>query len=237
VSSAINSGRLDNQPIVPVREAYRLWSRVYDSQPNPMIALEERHLEALLPDLRGRRIVDAGCGTGRWLSRLTGRDAKELLGIDSSPEMLDRATARHTGAKLLLGSCERLPLRNAIADVVLSSFVIGYLDSLPRFAAELRRIVRPGGLLLISDLHPVTAVRKGWQRSFSSQQGRVVVQSRFWSLSAVVKAMEIEGFHMTALVEPCFGDHEFRFFEASGKRELFQDLAGQPAIAILAFKL
>jgi hypothetical protein len=50
--------------------AYRLWSRVYDAQPNPMVSVEERYLESLIPDLRGRTVLDVGCGSGRWLERL-----------------------------------------------------------------------------------------------------------------------------------------------------------------------
>jgi cytosine/adenosine deaminase-related metal-dependent hydrolase/SAM-dependent methyltransferase len=217
-------------------EGYSLWSRVYDSQPNPMIALEERYLGSLIPDLRGRVVVDAGCGSGRWLERLADRGADRMVGIDSSPEMLACAAARQTRAELFLGSCERLPLGGSVADFVLSSFVIGYLSSLSQFAAELRRVLVPGGRVLISDLHPATALRYDWRRSFSTRQGKFAVESRFWPVEAVVNSLKSEGFRLVTHIDPCFAEPEFELFEATGKAETFRALAGQPAIAILAFE-
>ena len=61
--------------IVEVEEGYRRWSEVYDDAPNPLLALEERVLGPLLAEVRGERVVDLGCGTGRWLARLQEREA------------------------------------------------------------------------------------------------------------------------------------------------------------------
>jgi cytosine/adenosine deaminase-related metal-dependent hydrolase/SAM-dependent methyltransferase len=235
-TAAIPDSKPAEQPLLSPLEGYRLWSRVYDSQSNPMISLEERHLEPLVPDLRNRIAVDTGCGTGRWLQRLSVRRPSRLIGIDCSPEMLALAAARHPQADLFLASCESLPLRDQIADLVLVSFVIGYLDTLACFAAELRRIIAPGGRVLISDLHPETAASNGWQRSFSLQQQSFAVDSRFWSVADVVRALESEGFRLSLHLEPGFGDPERRLFEAAGKSEAFHALAGQPALSILVFE-
>src|SRR5690606_22097258 len=50
--------------------AHALWAETYDRSPNPLLALEERLLPPLLPDLRGLTALDAACGAGRWLGRL-----------------------------------------------------------------------------------------------------------------------------------------------------------------------
>ena len=60
------------------REGFSRWSEVYDDQPNPLLALEERFLAELLPDVRGLDVVDIGCGTGRWLARLASQGASQL---------------------------------------------------------------------------------------------------------------------------------------------------------------
>ena len=78
---------------VPAHEAFRLWAEVYDSQSNPMLALEQRFLANLLSGISGANVVDVGCGTGRWLAALTAESPKSLTGIDSSPEMLSRAAS------------------------------------------------------------------------------------------------------------------------------------------------
>jgi cytosine/adenosine deaminase-related metal-dependent hydrolase/SAM-dependent methyltransferase len=201
-----------------------------------MVSVEERYLESLIPDLRGRTVLDVGCGSGRWLERLSHHGARKLIGIDNSPEMLARAAARQCGAELLLADCEALPLEDGVADVALSSFVIGYLSSLELFAAELRRLVLPGGTILISDLHPATATHNEWQRSFSIRGQRFVVDARFWPLQAVISAFQAEGFHLISCLEPCFGEPEFELIAAAGKSVAVRALASSPAIAILAFE-
>ncbi len=52
-------------------EEFDTWAQVYDEQPNPLLSLEERFLRQMMPDLRDCHVLDAGCGTGRWLSLLS----------------------------------------------------------------------------------------------------------------------------------------------------------------------
>ncbi|HEY5162087.1 MAG TPA: class I SAM-dependent methyltransferase, partial [Terriglobales bacterium] len=113
---------------VSVEEGFRRWAEVYDETPNPLLSLEERLLAPMLGDLRGRTVVDVGCGTGRWLSRLSGRGAHQLIGIDRSPAMLQKAR-RKPGPKASLfcaDSCS-LPVRSNTADFILCSFTLGYI--------------------------------------------------------------------------------------------------------------
>ncbi len=104
-------------------EVFDTWANVYDSQPNPLLALEQRLLGPMLPDVRGLDVLDAGCGTGRWLHQLAGRSPRSLLGADISPQMLLLAAAKlGHNCDLRLGSCTALPFSNGVADLVLSCF-------------------------------------------------------------------------------------------------------------------
>ena len=124
---------------------FDIWAQVYDEQPNPLLALEQRFLSRMLPDVSGLDVLDAGCGTGRWLQVLASHRPASLVGVDASPEMLRRACAK-LGAKstLRLGGCTALPAQSATADLILASFILSYLDSLDIFARELHRVARPG---------------------------------------------------------------------------------------------
>ena len=66
-------------------EVFDSWAEVYDGQPNPLLSLEQRQLGPMLADVRGLDILDAGCGTGRWLQQLADRSPRSLLGVDTSP--------------------------------------------------------------------------------------------------------------------------------------------------------
>ena len=141
-------------------EVFDSWAEVYDTQPNPLLSLEQRILGNRLEDIRGLDILDAGCGTGRWLHQLADRGPRSLIGVDISPAMLLLAgTKLDHNCDLRLGSCTVLPVGDATADIVLSSFVVSYLDDLDAFAQEVDRVARPGATVFLSDMHPDTEAR------------------------------------------------------------------------------
>src|ERR1700761_8904492 len=95
-------------------EEFDTWAQVYDEQPNPLLALEERFLLAMMPDLRGIHVLDAGCGTGRWLRLLSSHSPAALTGVDSSTQMLRRAESKVGPAVTLhTGSCMALPVSDS----------------------------------------------------------------------------------------------------------------------------
>jgi ubiquinone/menaquinone biosynthesis C-methylase UbiE len=106
----------------------------------------------------GRRILDAGCGSGPLFAALRDRGAI-VTGIDSSTKMLELARQRlGDGAALHpadLGS--PLPLPDAAFDDVIASLVLHYLEDWTAPLAELRRVLTPGGRLIVSVEHPFVA--------------------------------------------------------------------------------
>jgi cytosine/adenosine deaminase-related metal-dependent hydrolase/ubiquinone/menaquinone biosynthesis C-methylase UbiE len=224
--------------LVSAEEGYRRWSANYDSQPNPMLSLEQRYLESLLPPIKDREIVDLGCGTGRWLDKLSLRSPRSSIGIDSSVPMLSRASAKlGQKAVLLYGNCERLPLVAESTDIILCSFVLGYVLDLDRFAEEVHRIGRAGADVFITDLHPETQRKLGWQRGFREGDLRVEVETCWRPLSSIFSAFEQRQFTPVAFVEPTFGAPEFAILRSTGKSHLIDELSGHPAIYILHLKL
>lgn len=102
-------------------------------------------------DLTGRRVLEVGCGTGRFLAALAGR--AKAWGIDPSPEMLEVARGRVHGAGLKLGSAEELPFKDAWFERAAMWLVVHLVDR-PRAFAELRRVLAPGGRLAIATFDP-----------------------------------------------------------------------------------
>jgi cytosine/adenosine deaminase-related metal-dependent hydrolase/ubiquinone/menaquinone biosynthesis C-methylase UbiE len=219
------------------REKFALWSTAYDESPNPMLSLEERFLAPILPELRDKDIVDVGCGTGRWLGRIEKSAPRSITGIDISPEMLDRARRKLAReAVLVVGNATSLPIASTSADVVMASFVAGYVAELPRFAAELHRVARRDSRIYISDLHPDTAVVCNWERTFCSGRKRVGLTTHQHSLPEVIDCFRAAGFEATCLLEPPFGLAELETFRTAGKLESFYAAAGLPAIYILELR-
>ncbi|MEV8519084.1 class I SAM-dependent methyltransferase [Dyella marensis] len=161
--------------ILEPEAAYALWAASYPAHAhNPVMQAEERAMLALLPaDLREHAVLDAGCGSGRYLRHAARRGATRLTGVDLSVPMLDRAYDElaelrpEVELSLLRGSVVELPVDDAWADFTVSGLVLGHIEDLPRALAELRRATRPGGTLLCSDFHP-TGHALGWLRDFKA---------------------------------------------------------------------
>jgi len=152
------------EQIVPTQEGYDLWSLIYDQEDNPLILLEEREIAPLLGDrrsLRERAVADIGCGTGRHTLPLA-RAGARVTALDFSSGMLARArdkAADHPVHFIEHDLNQPLPLPAAAFDLVLNCLVLEHLADPPRFFAELGRICRPDGAIVISAMHPAMLLR------------------------------------------------------------------------------
>lgn len=99
----------------------------------------------------GRRVVDAGCGTGYGTARLAAA-AASVTGLDAAHEALAYAREHFSAANIsyLQASCAALPLASASADLIVSFEVIEHIDCWQKFLAETRRVLGDTGLLVIS---------------------------------------------------------------------------------------
>jgi cytosine/adenosine deaminase-related metal-dependent hydrolase/ubiquinone/menaquinone biosynthesis C-methylase UbiE len=213
---------------------FAAWAEVYDQQANPLLSLEERYLARLLPECKARHVLDVGCGTGRWLTRLARCEPASLLGMDSSARMLDLAQAKQLpNTALQYGALPSLPVPSASADLILASFVMSYVEDLGRTAAELARVTRANGDLFISDMHPETSVALGWKRGFDANGQSFRLTTQTWPLTRLIEEFTSNGFSLAAHIEPHFEKPERALFLARGKEEAWQQAAGMPAIYML----
>ncbi len=227
-----------NAPALAVPSGvFDTWAQVYDEQPNPLLMLEQRFLSQMLPDIRGLNVLDAGCGTGRWLQQLSALHPASVVGIDTSPEMLRRAAAKlGMEAALRLGSCLALPIQAGNIDLALASFVLSYLENLKAFAQEINRVTRPGATIFLTDMHPDTARTCNWKRSFKVNGLENQIQTGAQSLRQITQTFQACGFEILSLIEPTFGSRERQIFEQSEKLEFYESAAHLPAIYILQLR-
>ncbi len=138
--------------------AYRQWSTSYDEPGNGLFELDEPTVYAITDALPIGTVVDAACGTGRFTAHLVDRGHR-VLGVDSSAEMLVQARCRAPGATFVLGDLYRLPVADASCDLVLNALALTHVDDVAPVLAEFARVLRPGGRLVISDVHPEQVLR------------------------------------------------------------------------------
>ncbi|MER5343009.1 class I SAM-dependent methyltransferase [Streptomyces mirabilis] len=168
---------------------------------------------ALAGDVAGRRILDAGCGSGPLSAALRDRGAV-VTGIDASAGMLTLARRRlgDDVALHVVDLSDRLPFDDDAFDDVVASLVLHYLEDRGPTLAELRRVLKPGGRLIASVDHPFVAYtfqepRPDYSATTSYIDWTLNGQSvpmRFWRkpLHAMTDAFTTAGFRLAVISEP-----------------------------------
>ncbi|MGL4745981.1 MAG: class I SAM-dependent methyltransferase [Dermatophilaceae bacterium] len=133
--------------------------------------------------LAGADVVDVGCGTGFHLPRLAAAGAR-VVGIEPHLPLVARAPRRMTslaspGAAVVAGSAEALPLADGSADVVHARYAYFFGAGCEPGLAEARRVLRPGGAVVVVDLDATRSTFGGWFRRGYPGYDPAAVQ-RFW---------------------------------------------------------
>ncbi len=123
-------------------------------------------LRALLPDVRGKRLLDLGCGFG-WIARWAmTQGAAGVLGVDLSENMLSRARAETVdpGVRYLRADLESLELPHETFDLAYSSLALHYLEDFRRLVGGVFRALVSGGHFVFGIEHPIymASMRPGW---------------------------------------------------------------------------
>jgi len=221
---------------VSVQEGYKLWAATYDDDPNPLLALEERGLCPMLPDLRRKDALDIGCGTGRWLRALLDRGARSVVGVDFCAEMIGRASIkRFLRTRLVLADGLALPLRARMADVILCSFTVGHVLNTRLLAKELARVARPHADVFVTDMHP-DAQARGWRCAFRRTDQTVEIRTFAHALEDLRSSFDCEGFKLVKSGEFCLGEPERRIFWVARKENIFETACSVRAVLVLHFR-
>lgn len=156
--------------------AYDRWADSYDRDRNLTRDLDARVLQASGLDVRARRVVEIGCGTGkntRWLAS----GARSLCALDFSEGMLARARAAVPDPHVRFvhhDLREAWPVPDESADIVVGNLVLEHVESLPPLFAEAARVMGSGGMLYLCELHPYRQLRGGQAHFTDDASGEAV---------------------------------------------------------------
>ena len=131
---------------------YEVWSRAYDLPGNGAFPLEEPDVLRILDALPRGAALDAACGTGRYAQQLAQR-GHAVIGVDSSAAMLAIARRAVATAEFRVGVLEALPIEDASVDAAVCALALTHVRDLGPVMAEFARVLRPGGHLVLSNMH------------------------------------------------------------------------------------
>lgn len=184
--------------------------------------------------LRGKRVLDAGCGEGRN-TRIMARMGATIVGVDISPKLI--GVAREQEAREPLGVeyyatsfADLSAFRDASFDIVISTMALNDSPNLDRAISEFSRVLRRGGELIFSIVHPCFVTRGvGWIKDEKGNESKLTVSDYFdeqpqlqewkfsyappdtkpfvtpaffWTLSRIVKTLISAGLVLTDIEEP-----------------------------------
>jgi ubiquinone/menaquinone biosynthesis C-methylase UbiE len=152
-----------------VESGYTRWAPSYDGA-NPAIEAEGPIVDELLADVRPGVALDAACGTGRHAARLAALGHR-VIGVDATEAMLARAREKVPVAEFRIGRLEALPVEDASVDVITCALALTHVRDLRPAFREFARVLRPGGAVVTSDIHPFQSMMNG-VAAFPTEDGK-----------------------------------------------------------------
>jgi malonyl-CoA O-methyltransferase len=180
-------------------DAYAAWAPAYPPQAhNALMEVEQTSVLELLPPVSGRTVLDAGCGTGRYMRLLAALGAR-VIGVDVSPAMVLRA--RNLALPVARGDMTRLPMAPQSCDVVVSGLAIPDVPTLDHVIAEWARVLRHRGVVVYSTLHPI-GKDLGWKRTYQAIDGTRTLPAHWHTLGEHQRACHAAGLDIESMREP-----------------------------------
>lgn len=188
---------------ISARVAYDAWAADYDNDNNTTRDLDAVLLRAAALPLRGTSVVEFGAGTGKNTAYLAS-EARNVIALDFSPGMLERARQRCPDPHVQFVEHDLRqpwPIPSGEADLVVGNLVLEHLSELTTVFTEARRVLRPGGLLYVCELHPFRQLR-GSRARFHAGDGEQGVEAYVHLTSDYVQAAFAAGLHLISMAEP-----------------------------------
>ena len=194
-----------------VSSGYSEWADTYDMGGNPVVIAEEPVVHGLLDLYPIGAALDAACGTGRHTAYLASLGHR-VTGIDRTPEMLEVASEKVPGARFEIGDLTAIPLMHGEIDLAVCTLALTHCPDLGPPVKELARVVRSGGRVVISDVHPFLVMlgTHGAYRSSSDEMGFVINYVHLHS--DYLRAFREAGLKVLQCLEPLWGEKEIATF-------------------------
>lgn len=158
-----------------IQAGYDRWACVYDTDANPMPALEEPIVRSAIGNPRGCSALDLGCGTGRhaiWLSQA----GAQVTAVDFSAGMLEKARSKPGADQIQFVESDlngSLPWKQEF-DLIVSGLVLEHLTNIAAFFRQMKQMLKPGGQAVVSTMHPAMFLKGSKARFTDPESGDVI---------------------------------------------------------------
>lgn len=154
---------------------FKQYESIREQEYNYNNLLEQPNFLKLVPDLKGKTILDIGCGMGDFAAFCIKQGAKKVTGIDISSNMIMTAKQRYTDEHLDFqnGAIEDLDLAEESIDFISSSLAFHYIGQYQALIQKISKALKKNGILLFSIEHPVVTANKGFEDRVLDEEGNI----------------------------------------------------------------
>ena len=196
-----SSNKLLRSKSLNIQDGYKIWSESYDSFPNLLIEIEEPVVRKLILEFPKGKVFDAACGTGRYSGFLHSLGHK-VIGMDLSNDMLQKAKAKNHDIQYIKGDMLAIPFHDNSFDIAISALALTHLTNLDKAISELTRVVKQGGHIILSDIHPWFIVLGGQAYFFDKEGNYNFIRNHIHWHNLYLKAFEKAGLKIIECIEP-----------------------------------
>lgn len=162
---------------------YNLAAFEYDKKEKYLNSFEKNNFLPLLGDIKNKKILDVGAGTGR-LSVMLSKAGAVVTALDVSGEMLNILSKKDHKIETVIGEAESLPFGESTFDVVTAAFLVVHLKNPKFFMDEAYRVLKDGGLLVFSNINQKEAPE------VKTKQGIIKIESFYHRPEKILEDLE-----------------------------------------------
>ncbi|HLA59408.1 MAG TPA: class I SAM-dependent methyltransferase [Puia sp.] len=214
-------------------QAYEIWSANYDKQPgNLMLDLDERIFSDLIEniDLRGKAVVDIGCGTGRHWQKIYSKSPSHVIGFDVSGSMLAQLKNKFPFAHTQKTTDNLLTsIPDSSMDMIISTLTVAHIKNIEEAITAWSRVLKNGGELIVTDFHP-SLLANGGKRSFTHGSRSLSVKNYIHTIGKIKKTFYEAGFTLIREEEKTVNEEVRSYYETKNALAVYERFKGLPVI-------
>ncbi|MEI7482823.1 MAG: class I SAM-dependent methyltransferase [Elusimicrobiota bacterium] len=217
------------------RKIYDLAAATYDAEPNAVLFTETETVLSMLSVGKGDSVLDAACGTGKYVIE-TLKTGADCIGLDFSAKMLSAAAAKCPGARFVNHDLMSPPLpfaERAFTKIVLAH-ALWHIAAIDELFTDFARLLKPGGRLVVSVTHPDAPFALFKYRAEDCPSGEEIdisAEKRRYSFDAIEKTALAAGLRLGA-AETIRVDERLRPVLTV---DSYEQVQGKPLILALQF--
>lgn len=215
------------------KKAYDLWAEGYDTESGNLMLYFDRILfENFLvkANLTGKRILDFGCGTGRYWKELLKVYPEKLIGCDISESMITKLKKKFPRSEVYIINNNNLHFFSDHSfDFIISTLVIAHIKNIEEIVIEWNRLLKKEGEIFITDFHP-DALNRGAKRTFNNNGNMITIKNYTHPVEKVESLFSSLKFEIIDKDEKLIDENVKEFYTRKNALNIYEEFKNVPMI-------